>query len=365
MQRSLSYVPALAAIAILFFASSAFAAPSVSIQTLSPGQAVGIGSAVTFTAVPSGFSSTSYSFTVYDTDPESKVSNSNINASGNFTWTPTSDDLGLHTMMVRVTAGAESADVQQRIDVGSSVSTNVNTASSSTALTFSAALPSSTVAPGTAVTFGATPSGFTPTSYFTSDSFSGTSVRFDSTSTSGAFSWTPSVSDIGTHTIKIVGYDGKGVNAANTITITVSGTAVAGATSPTPTPVTTTPTVTTPAHTFTLSLQSGDSGSEVLALQQLLARLGYLSTSPNSYYGPSTTAAVQAFQKAKGISALGIVGPSTRAALNAAGGATTGTVVIPTPAAASGGMSAATKQALLLIAQQLQQLAAQLTALAI
>ncbi|MBI2436431.1 MAG: Ig-like domain-containing protein [Candidatus Magasanikbacteria bacterium] len=71
-------------------------------------------------------------------------------------------------------------------------------------------------------------------------------------------------------------------------------------------------------HTFTLNLSAGSSGAEVKALQLKLQNLGYLSKDVNvtGYYGPATTQAVRKFQTAQGIQALGIVGPSTRNALN-------------------------------------------------
>ena len=71
-----------------------------------------------------------------------------------------------------------------------------------------------------------------------------------------------------------------------------------------------------PAYVFTANLSRGSSGTEVLALQKFLAGEGMLTATPNGYYGPQTEAAVVKFQAAHGVSQLGIVGPSTRAALN-------------------------------------------------
>jgi hypothetical protein len=69
-------------------------------------------------------------------------------------------------------------------------------------------------------------------------------------------------------------------------------------------------------YQFTKALALGASGTEVLELQKRLKAEGYLSATPNGNYGPATKAAVQAFQRANGLSPLGTVGPGTRAALN-------------------------------------------------
>ncbi len=70
------------------------------------------------------------------------------------------------------------------------------------------------------------------------------------------------------------------------------------------------------ANTFTKQLTKGSSGPEVLALQKLLQKHGYLTVTPNGYYGAGTTAAVKKFQIANTINPVGYVGIGTRAALN-------------------------------------------------
>ena len=71
--------------------------------------------------------------------------------------------------------------------------------------------------------------------------------------------------------------------------------------------------------TFTKTLKKGSTGAEVTALQTLLASKSLLSASPTGYFGNLTVAAVKAYQTSKGISAVGQVGPATRAALNLEG----------------------------------------------
>ncbi|MEN9338053.1 MAG: hypothetical protein RIQ41_367 [Candidatus Parcubacteria bacterium] len=67
---------------------------------------------------------------------------------------------------------------------------------------------------------------------------------------------------------------------------------------------------------ITRTLQTGSEGVEVVVLQNFLNRAGLLAATPNGHYGPSTTAAVRAFQYQNYIPAIGTVGPTTRNAIN-------------------------------------------------
>jgi hypothetical protein len=64
-------------------------------------------------------------------------------------------------------------------------------------------------------------------------------------------------------------------------------------------------------------LKAGDRGPEVQALQQRLQSLGYWLGAVDGVFGPGTTHAVVALQKASGLGRDGVVGPATRAALAA------------------------------------------------
>jgi len=79
-----------------------------------------------------------------------------------------------------------------------------------------------------------------------------------------------------------------------------------------------TTTTATTAQAPTTALKPGDSGSQVVLLQQALTSLGYSAGSADGTYGPSTTAAVTAFQTAKGLTADGVLGPQTLVALQQA-----------------------------------------------
>ncbi|PJE74571.1 MAG: hypothetical protein COV01_00890 [Candidatus Taylorbacteria bacterium CG10_big_fil_rev_8_21_14_0_10_41_48] len=66
---------------------------------------------------------------------------------------------------------------------------------------------------------------------------------------------------------------------------------------------------------FPSDLYRGLSGDSVLLLQNYLSVSGYLSATPNGYFGPATFGAVQKFQLKNGISDTGYVGPITRLAI--------------------------------------------------
>lgn len=67
------------------------------------------------------------------------------------------------------------------------------------------------------------------------------------------------------------------------------------------------------------TLRPGDAGPEVTMLQRRLRSLGYWLGTPDGTYGELTRQAVMAFQKVEGLSADGVAGPTTRAALAEAG----------------------------------------------
>jgi peptidoglycan hydrolase-like protein with peptidoglycan-binding domain len=77
------------------------------------------------------------------------------------------------------------------------------------------------------------------------------------------------------------------------------------------TTTTTTPFVATGRPTLRL----GSTGDDVTALQQRLNALGYDAGTANGTFNAQTQQAVENFQKAKNISADGVVGPGTWAAL--------------------------------------------------
>lgn len=70
------------------------------------------------------------------------------------------------------------------------------------------------------------------------------------------------------------------------------------------------------ASLFKRDLEIGSRGDDVRALQERLAAQGYLEVAPTGYFGPLTKAALQKYQKAKGIfPTAGYFGPKTRASM--------------------------------------------------
>lgn len=98
----------------------------------------------------------------------------------------------------------------------------------------------------------------------------------------------------------------------STPTTTTPGTATTGNSgSGNKTTTTTTPFVATGRPTLRL----GSSGEDVTALQQRLNALGYDAGTANGNFNAQTQQAVENFQKAKNLSADGVVGPGTWQAL--------------------------------------------------
>ncbi len=103
-----------------------------------------------------------------------------------------------------------------------------------------------------------------------------------------------------------------------------SGGGKQAATLPITTPRSTTPTTSTPTTTPaairvpTATLKPGDTGNQVKLLQRDLAKLGYAVGPADGSYGPGTKSAVTRFQTDHGLTADGIAGSKTLAALKQA-----------------------------------------------
>ncbi len=101
-----------------------------------------------------------------------------------------------------------------------------------------------------------------------------------------------------------------------------------GGTSTSPATTTSPVTTTTPAATTTqarpvarpptTTLRPGATGAQVKLLQRALESLGYSTGAVDGDYGPATQRAVTAFQRARHLTADGVVGPKTLRALRQA-----------------------------------------------
>ncbi len=72
----------------------------------------------------------------------------------------------------------------------------------------------------------------------------------------------------------------------------------------------------TNAEFFTVPLEEGSQGDDVVLLQDTLRELGFFDKESTGYLGPVTLHAVANFQRANGLPGLGYVGPQTRQLLN-------------------------------------------------
>lgn len=319
--------------------------PSVSIQSVSPDLKIMPGTTLTFQVVATGF--TNPRFTVSDSVSGSGIANVTIGSSGAFSWTPAPADDGEHRITVYANdSSGSSASASIDVVVGTGPSIVINGMS-----------PGPSVTLGQTLTFTASPVQFSPNAFSVTDTFSGTTVSNGNINISGQFSWTPSGIDAGTHTLTVtgtVGFYGKSASVKQVVhvlrpgetapiqTVAATSTAPTTAIAASDTAVTALQkqiaeltakiaaqkgaSVSTPAATpapvsangsFTTYLYQGMEGEEVTRLQKVLAQQGFFSAEPNGTFGPLTVAAVKKFQAAQGLSTLGVVGPATRAALNA------------------------------------------------
>ena len=115
--------------------------------------------------------------------------------------------------------------------------------------------------------------------------------------------------------VVVIATTGGGGSPAPNTSLTRTQPGVAPPTT-TPTPTTTTTTRVTLPPTGRLS--RGDTGAQVIALQKVLATLGYKAGTPDGSFGSTTEAAVIKFQKSNGLTPDGIVGSKTAQAMNQA-----------------------------------------------
>lgn len=103
------------------------------------------------------------------------------------------------------------------------------------------------------------------------------------------------------------------------------------------------------------TLKRGSSGPDVLTLQSTLKQLGFDPNGVDGMFGPGTEAAVIAFQKSKGLTPDGMVGPNTTAALQSSA-AVAGANVSATTTSASATATSTSSATLTVTANQVAKM---------
>lgn len=182
---------------------------SVSTQSLTPGTTVQAKNLITF-KITTDFDSPF--LTVTDSFPKTSFSSEMIAGGGNVSWVPNASDVGTHTFSITAKnlATNESANTTLTLTITPPPSASI------TGLT-----PGDAVMPGNAVAFTVLTPGITNPRFSIYDSFSGSSITNTNITSSGAFSWTPDVTQNGDHLIEVYAFDaaGKSVSASQKIRV--------------------------------------------------------------------------------------------------------------------------------------------------
>jgi len=163
---------------------------------------------VSFVTSAYGFIDPAYG--VSDAFTASGATTGSIDKIGYFTWIPGIYDAGTHAVTVTV------SDTLNHV---ASSTVNIRVASNSVLVTNLS--PGPIVAVRHPITFTVMAPGFVTPSYGVYDSSASTITPANTISSSGAFTWTPTTDDLGTHMLTIIASDPYGNNAQTTKTITV------------------------------------------------------------------------------------------------------------------------------------------------
>lgn len=196
------------------------AAAALIVKQISPSTSIRTGDNLSFTVDSPGLILPT--FTISDNFVGSSVSANDINSRGLFSWTPRNTDTGTHTFTISaLDVFGFSATTTQVIQVIGASSTIIG-------------LPdNSTVIVGYPLNFSVKTENLFSPMYSIQDSFPGSSATSKNIDTSGRFSWTPTMSDIGTHVISVIAYNSMGHQAVTPVTINVLGpTVTIGTTTP-------------------------------------------------------------------------------------------------------------------------------------
>jgi hypothetical protein len=193
-------------------------AAGVQILNVYPLGVIAPGTTVMFSVAPSGFVDPSYSLS--DSLSASGGTAGTIDKAGSYTWTPNVYDAGLHTITVSASDS-----------LGNKATASVNIKVASTVVFVSAVTPGPVVSYGRSYSFTLTAPGFTSPSYAVYDSLYSSSITPANISGS-TFSWTPTMGDVGTHTLTVHASDAYGNSAQAQVTATVIDPALSLSTHP-------------------------------------------------------------------------------------------------------------------------------------
>ncbi len=188
--------------------------PTLVIQSISPSTTIGTGQTLTFTAVPTGFPSPSYS--VSDSYlPRSSVTVNNIDSTGKFTWTPIADETGNHNILVVVTDGVTGRTLSKTQAIIVTPPSLAIQPLTKTMFTL-----------GDTVQFNLLGINFGSSTYALSDTFTGSTASSSMISATGTFAWIPTAGDLGIHQLTITATDASGVSRSVSQSLSISGFAV-------------------------------------------------------------------------------------------------------------------------------------------
>ena len=181
------------------------------ISTVTPNTTIPVGTGVSFNVTSEDYVRLTY--TINDSLAGSTISNSLINTSGTFSWTPQETDIGTHNLTITTTDpyGSKST-LYQTLTVTQASPVNIVSVS-----------PGPAVFPNNSVSFGVSAPGYVNPTFSISDSFGGSSISFRNIDSFGNVSWTPKDSDVGVHNLAIRVYGSNGRQDTVYQTIIVNG----------------------------------------------------------------------------------------------------------------------------------------------
>ncbi len=291
---------------------------------------VAIGQSISFTLNPLNYSPTG--FTVFDKfSGTSSITNNALTTNGLFQWVPTAVDAGQHTITFTGQVGAygQSASTSVVINVlganGQLVTPPTTTSSSGASVS---SLQAQLALLQAQLSGGAQSAQTTRTTTSVGSSFIFTLNLKQGSENDEVTELQKILKKLGYLTVEPNGYFGPSTVAAVKKFQAAKGLTQLGSVGPgtrlelnsltsgSQTSAPATP-VTGSGYVFDHFMGPGDDDyTDVYELQKRLASLGFLTATPNGFYGTATEAAVKKFQTKHGLTATGFVAKATRAALN-------------------------------------------------